>query len=75
QSAPEGGEPADRGLDNDLRDATEGMPGLPALLMLYKLTVKQLEIKQWRGLRAREVSDVMQTGAGVMQQNSALQPS
>lgn len=46
------------------------MPGLSALFTLYKLTVNQLEIKQWRGLRAKEVADVMQTGAGVMQQNS-----
>jgi hypothetical protein len=37
--------------------------------MLHESTVHQQEIKQWRGLRAGEVSDVMQTGFGVIQQN------
>jgi hypothetical protein len=37
--------------------------------VLYKLTADMQEIKQWRGLQAGAVSDVMQTGSGVIQQN------
>lgn len=37
------------------------------LLTLYELTANQQEIKQWRGLQAGEMSDVMQTESGVMQ--------
>jgi len=37
--------------------------------MLYKLTVSGRKIKQGQGLRAAEVSDVMETGSDVMQQN------
>lgn len=39
------------------------------LLILYELTVNMQEIKQWCGRQAGKVSDVMQTGSGVIQQN------
>lgn len=39
------------------------------LFMLHESAVHQQEIKQWRGLHAGEVWDVMQTDSSVMQRN------
>jgi len=44
-------------------------------MMLYKLTVKHQEIKDWRVLHRSHTSDVRETAVGVIQQNCALQPS